>query len=109
MGLAQFLRLAADAAPDYVANLDTGSLSDLSMAAEVPPGYWRGGPWSRLAYDFVCWRTSWLPPLVYAYLSFLRGDGTWNHVTCLVRRAPQENDIIDSISNCKALFPSPFR
>lgn len=77
VGLAEFSKLTADATPDYVVNLGTGSLSEPDMVVETSRGQWR--------------RTGWLPRLVHAYLSFLRGDRTWNDAICLVKSAPRED------------------
>ncbi|KAK6843400.1 hypothetical protein PG987_004260 [Apiospora arundinis] len=74
VGLAEFSKLTAGAMPDYVVNLGTGSLSEPDMVVGTLRGQWR---------------TGWLPRLVHAYLSFLRGDRTWNDAICLVRSAPR--------------------
>ncbi|KAI1489423.1 hypothetical protein F5X96DRAFT_683944 [Biscogniauxia mediterranea] len=74
--LSEFSELTGDTTPDFVINLGTGSPSEPNMIAERPRGFWR---------------TGWLPRLVHAYLSFLRGRRTWNDVLCLVKRTPREN------------------
>ncbi|KAK7924655.1 hypothetical protein PG985_006709 [Apiospora marii] len=75
ISLAEFSKLTADATLDYVINLGTGSLSEQDIVAGRQGGRWR---------------TSWLPRLVYAYLSLLGGQRTWNDVSCLVKRGPRE-------------------
>ncbi|KAH7031045.1 acyl transferase/acyl hydrolase/lysophospholipase [Microdochium trichocladiopsis] len=75
VGLSEFSELYADAKPDVVLNLGTGSTMTTTS------------PRSRLGRILA---RGWLGRLILAYLSFLQGDRTWDDVVGLLRKRPQD-------------------
>lgn len=75
IGLSEFSMVTEDAKPDFVINLGTGSSPNVAIRNERRGGSWRDG---------------WLLRLVWAYLSLLGGQRTWNDVACLVKE-PRQN------------------
>lgn len=76
IALSEFTHLTKDAKPDFVINLGTGSSPQREFKDERSRGVWRSG---------------WLLRLIWAYMSHLQGERTWNDLTCLVKRNQRGN------------------